>query len=251
MRLTVVGCSGSFPGPESPASCYLVEAGDSRILIDLGNGALGPLQRYADLATIDAVLISHLHPDHCLDLCSYHVFRKHRPTGPRLPSIPVYGPPGIADHMAAAYGLRRDPGMRNEFEFTEWAEGRHQIGPFGVTVARMAHPVPTFGMRIEYEGRVLSYSADTGPCAALERLASDADVFLCEAAFHLNRDNIPDRHLNGREAAESATRAGVRRLVLTHIPPWNDPTLSQAEAAPAYAGPIAIARSGLQLEIGS
>jgi len=251
MRLTVVGCSGSFPGPESPASCYLVEAGGTRILLDLGNGALGRLQRYASLARIDAILISHLHPDHCLDLCAYHVFRKHRPTGPPLPPIPVYGPPGVADHMADAYGLPRDPGMRNEFDFTEWTEGRHPIGPFGVTVGRMAHPVPTFGMRIEYEDRVLSYSADTGPCAALDRLASEADVFLCEAAFHVNRDNIPNLHLNGREAADCATRAGARQLVLTHLPPWNDPTLTRAEAASAYAGPTLLARPGLQLEVGS
>ena len=79
MKVTVVGCSGSFPGPDSAASCYLLEAPYDgrtfRLLLDLGSGALGPLQRYADLESIDAVALSHLHADHCLDLCSFYVFR--------------------------------------------------------------------------------------------------------------------------------------------------------------------------------
>lgn len=249
MDLTVVGCSGSFPGPESPASCYLVEADDARLVVDLGNGALGFLQRYTRLEAIDAVLLSHLHPDHVLDLCSYYVFRRYRPQG-RLPPIPVYGPTGVADRMARAYDLALDPGMHAEFDFVEWVEGTRDIGPFRVTVARVAHPVPTYGMRIEHDGGVLAYSADTGPCAALDRLASGADVLLCEAAFHAGRDSTPDLHLNGRQAGEVAHRAGVRRLVLTHLPPWNDPDMALAEARSTYAGPIELARAGLRLEIG-
>ena len=82
MRLTVVGCSGSFPGPDSPASCYLVEQDGYRVVLDLGNGALGQLQRYVSLDDVDAVLISHLHVDHVIDLCSYYVARRYRPAGP-------------------------------------------------------------------------------------------------------------------------------------------------------------------------
>ena len=90
MRLTIVGCSGSYPGPESPASCYLLEAEDRpegpggrtwRVLVDFGNGALGALHKYVDPLTIDAVLVSHLHADHCLDLCGYYVLRKYHPSG--------------------------------------------------------------------------------------------------------------------------------------------------------------------------
>ena len=95
MRLTVIGCAGSFPGPESPASCYLVEADGFRLLLDFGNGALGVLQRHAGLYDIDAICLSHLHGDHCLDMCSYWVARTYGPGGP-LPSIPVYGPAGTA-----------------------------------------------------------------------------------------------------------------------------------------------------------
>jgi ribonuclease BN (tRNA processing enzyme) len=83
VRLTVIGCSGSFPGPDSPASCYLVESGGFRLLLDLGNGALGALQRHVGLYDIDAVCLSHLHADHCLDLCAYYVARTFHPDGPR------------------------------------------------------------------------------------------------------------------------------------------------------------------------
>ena len=110
MRLTVVGCSGSYPGPDSPASCYLLEAEHDRVgrtwrvLLDLGSGALGALHRYADPLAIDAVFLSHLHADHCLDLCGYYVLRKYHPSGPQ-PRIPVWGPVDTADRMARAYDL--------------------------------------------------------------------------------------------------------------------------------------------------
>src|SRR6266702_4787714 len=101
MDLTIVGCSGSFPSPDSAASCYLVTAGDFRLVVDLGNGAFGGLQRFADPAAgIDAVLISHLHADHCLDMCSYQVFRTFHPSG-ELPRIPVCGPAGTADRRVS------------------------------------------------------------------------------------------------------------------------------------------------------
>ena len=95
MRVTVVGCAGSFPGPDSPASCYLLEAEGFRLVIDMGNGALGVLQRYAGLFSIDAICLSHLHADHCIDLGAYWVARQYAPDGPQ-PPIPVYGPRGTA-----------------------------------------------------------------------------------------------------------------------------------------------------------
>ena len=250
MRLTVIGCSGSYPGPDSAASCYLLEAGSTRLVLDLGNGALGSLQRHTNPDGVDAVLLSHLHPDHCLDLCSYYIYRRYRPDGPPLPPIPVYGSTGVADRMASAYGLPPDQGMREAFEYVEWSEDvAYEIGSVSVTVARVAHPVLAYGMRIEHEGRVFAYSGDTGPCAALDRVAKGADLFLCEAAFHVGRDSDRDLHLNGQEAAEAAGRAGARSLLLTHVPPWNDPERTLAEATPAFRGPIQLARPGLVVEI--
>ena len=93
MRLTIVGCAGSYPGPESAASCYVVEHDGFRLLIDLGSGALGPLQRHVDLRQVDAVLLSHLHADHCFDLAGFYVVSKYHPEG-TLPTIPVYAPQG-------------------------------------------------------------------------------------------------------------------------------------------------------------
>ena len=121
MRITVIGCSGSYPGPDSPASCYLLEADDAdgrtwRVLLELGNGALGALHNYIDPLSVDGVLVSHLHPDHYMDLCGYYVLRRYGPQGPQRP-IPVWGPAGIADRMAHAYGLPLDPGMREDFDF--------------------------------------------------------------------------------------------------------------------------------------
>lgn len=250
MRLTVIGCSGSFPGPDGPASCYLVEAGGQRLLLDLGSGALGPLQRHADLDDVDAVLLSHLHPDHCLDLCGYLVARRHRPGGPAPGRVPVHGPEGTAARMARAYDLPLDPGMTPEFDFRTWSEGEaHRFGPVTVTARPVVHPVPAYGLRVEHDGRVLAYSGDTDACPTLVELARDADLFLCEAAFVEGRDQERGTHLTGRRAGEAAAAAGARRLVLTHLPPWNDPAVTLAEARAAYPGPVEVAGAGTTYDI--
>ncbi|MDP9418188.1 MAG: MBL fold metallo-hydrolase [Actinomycetota bacterium] len=251
MRLTVVGCAGSFPGPDSPASCYLLEAGGFHVLLDLGNGALGALQRYADIYAIDAVLLSHLHPDHCLDLCGYYVARTYRPEGP-APVLPVYGPAATAGRLADAYGGGREPGLTDRFEFRTLRDGTpYDVGPMRVIPRRVDHPGEAFGFRIEHDGAALAYSGDTGPCDALVELARDADLFACEAAFHEGRDDgVTGVHLTGRGAGEHAARARARRLVLTHLPSWNDPARALAEARSAYDGPIELARTGATYDVG-
>ncbi|MQA87871.1 MAG: MBL fold metallo-hydrolase [Streptosporangiales bacterium] len=242
MRLTIVGCSGSFPGPASPASCYLVEAEGFRMLLDLGNGALGALQRHIGLFHVDAICLSHLHADHCLDLCSYWVARRYAPDGPK-PPLPVYGPADTADRMARAYDLPPQPGMRDAFDFRTLVPGTREIGPFLVSVDHVNHPVETFGFRIEHGGRTLVYSGDTGESEALVRLAHGADLLLCEASF-LDQANLPtDLHLTGRQAGEHAARAEARRVLLTHLVPWNDPDSTLEEAAGAYPGRIAVAEA--------
>ncbi len=243
MDLTIVGCSGSFPGPDSAASCYLVNADGFRLLIDLGNGAFGPLQRFAGPELIDAVLISHQHADHCLDMCSYQVFRKFYPSG-ALPPIPVYGPAGTADRLDRAVGV--DGGLRvsEAFDFVTLAAGTIEIGPLTVTAGHMSHPVETFGFRLEHGGRVIAYSADTGPTDRLVSLAAGADVLLCEASFTEGPDLPADLHLTPRQAGEHAARADVGRLVLTHLMPWNNRERAQAEAAASYPGPLSVAAPG-------
>ena len=249
MRLTIVGCSGSYPGPESPASCYLLEAADPsdphrtwRVLLDLGSGALGALHQHVDPLAVDAVLLSHLHADHCLDLCGYYVLRKYHPAGAQ-PRIPVWGPDGTAERMARAYDLAEDPGMTEEFDFRTW-DGVVEIGPFAVEPVAVSHPVPAYGLRVSAGGVTLAYTGDTGPCDALDDLARDADLLLAEASFRSADDNPSDLHLTGADGGAVAARAAVGRLVLTHVPPWHDPEDALAEARARYDGPLELARPG-------
>jgi ribonuclease BN (tRNA processing enzyme) len=252
MRLTVVGCSGSYPGPDSPASSYLLEAEHEgrtwRILLDLGNGSLGVLHRYADPLAIDAVFLSHLHADHCMDLCGYYVMRKYHPTGPQ-PRIPVWGPAGAAARMARAYDLPSEPGMTEEFDFRPYDDAVVRVGPFEVTPQMVVHPVDAFALRVTAGGRTLVYSGDTGPCEELVELSSGADLLLAEASFQEDRPNPAQLHLTGVDCGEVAKRAGVGRLVLTHIPPWHDPQVSLDEARRVWDGPTDLAASGLVIDV--
>src|ERR1700678_2628345 len=131
MRLTVVGCSGSFPGPESAASCYLLEADGFRLVVALGNGSLGALQRYAPLFGIDAVCLSHLHADHCVDLYSYSIARTFSPAGPQRP-IPVFGPAGPAERTGLTHDVTGDKELGKRFTFETREPGRMMIGPWDV-----------------------------------------------------------------------------------------------------------------------
>ncbi|HEX6876785.1 MAG TPA: MBL fold metallo-hydrolase [Nocardioidaceae bacterium] len=253
MRLVVVGCSGSYPGPESPASCYLVQAEDGertwRVLLDLGSGALGSLHHVADPLSVDAVFISHLHPDHWFDMSGYYVLRKYHPAGPQ-PRIPVYGPRGVAERMARGYGLPENPGMSEEFDFRSYDEHTPvTIGPLRFEVAQVAHPVEAYAIKVTHGGRSLVYSGDTGPCESLVDLSRGADLLLAEAAFREGEDNPKDLHMTGKEAAEIGVRAGVDRLVLTHVPPWYDPKLALEEARPVFDGPVELAHCHASYDI--
>jgi ribonuclease BN (tRNA processing enzyme) len=249
MRLTVVGCSGSLPGPDSAASCYLLEADGFRLVVDLGNGALGPLQRYAPLDGVDAVLLSHLHADHCVDLYSYAIARTYSPAGP-MPPVPVYGPAGTAERIALLHGTGGDElGLAHRFEFRTVSPGRLEVGPFDVHLAHANHPVETFAFRFTQGGRSLVYTGDTGTTEAIPALAAGADVFLSEAAFLDGPDLPPDIHLTAGQAGGYAAQAGVGRLVLTHLQPWINRDDAQAEAAAAFTGPLEIARAGQVIEL--
>ena len=261
MKMTIIGCSGSFPGPGSPASCYLVTAFDGertwRILLDLGSGALGVLQRYMDLEDIDAIFLSHLHPDHCMDICGLHVAVHWNPNGWNRDLITVWGPEATADRMATAYGLELDPGMHEDFDFNHWVPRQEvKLGPFTVSAVPVRHPVEeAYAIRVEateplQDGTtrtsVLAYSGDTDSCEGLVEAAHDADMFLCEAAFEEGRDDgIDGVHLTGKRAGEMATAAGAKRLLLTHIPVWTDVNTVVDEAKTTYDGGLAIAVSGV------
>ncbi|MFC8505370.1 MBL fold metallo-hydrolase [Streptomyces sp. NPDC057411] len=250
MKLTVVGCSGSFPSAESACSSYLVEADGFRLLLDMGNGALGELQRHIGLYDLDAIFLSHLHADHCIDMCGYFVARYYRHEGGRCEAIPVYAPEGAEQRLATAYADTPSPSAMSEvFDFRTLKSGAFEIGPFSVRTEKVCHPVEAYGIRVEHGGRALTYSGDTGVCDALDELARGADLFLCEASFTHGKEDIPALHLNGREAGAQATRADVGRLVLTHIPPWTDGARNLADAREVYGGPAELAYAGAVYEI--
>ncbi len=266
MKLTVVGCSGSLPGPASAASCYLLEAPDGagrvwRILLDLGSGALGPLQRYCDPRTLDAVLLSHLHPDHCLDLTGLYVLRRYHPGDGPIEPIRVWGPADVAARISAAYDpfggqLSSAPDLSDQLSFRQWQPGEGiDVGPLHIVPVIVDHPVEAYGMRITWcrdrdaPPVVLGYSGDTDDCPGLDRIAADADLFLCEAGFVPGEAGVQGVHLTAREAGDVAARSGARQLLLTHIPPWHDPWQARAAAGEVFRGPIDLAVPGLVREL--
>jgi len=234
VRVTVVGCSGSFAGPSSPASSYLVPT------------------------SVDAVLLSHLHPDHCVDLCGLYVMRRYLPWRTQRPDardrsdrIAVHGPTGTAGRMAGAYGDPEGVGMGAELDFRDLRDGHgFRTGPFAVTPRRVNHPGEAYGFRVEADGRVLCYTGDTDSCAALSPLMRGAALVLADCAFVDGRDGADGIHLSGSRAARAALDAGgVQRLMLTHLPPWNDPEVCRAQAAAVWPGAVELAEPGATYEV--
>lgn len=255
MRLIVLGCSGSGPGPASPASGYLLEAGDARFVMDLGNGTFGALQRHLDPWTLDGVLFSHLHPDHCSDFASLAVFRRYHPRPPydattrRLPVLaPVEAPTRFAAAYAPSAAELAETDMSDVFDFHPISDGGVLAGAT-VRAARVDHPCDAYGLRVEAGGRTLVYSGDTGPCDGLVELARGADVLLCEATWPHHEDAPPGVHLSGREAGEHAAAAGVGRLLLTHVPAWFDGEQLLGEAKEAFDGPVELVAPDAAYEI--
>ena len=248
MRLTIVGMAGSFPAPDSPASCYLVEHDGHRIVLDLGNGAFGPLQGHTDIYGIDGVVLSHLHADHCIDFTSYYVARKYHPDGAK-PSIPVLGPTGTADRLARAYDLPPEEGMHGEFDFRDHVDVT-EIGPFRIITAPANHPVEAYSIRVEAGGRSLIFSGDTGGSDELVELSRGADLALYEASVLSRYDDLPPNlHLTAAQAAQYAARAGVDRLCLTHLVPWTPRDETMEEGSAAFDGELVLAAPGLAIKV--
>lgn len=250
MRLTVIGCAGSFPSAQSPASCYLVEHDSHRILLDLGNGALGVLQQHVDLqwpGALDAVLLSHCHIDHCADLGSLYVQRHYGPERATEPLL-VLGPSDARSRAVGIYGRTDEAGLDAQFAFRTFPREPVTVGPFTVETVRAAHPVESYCIRVTAGDRSLVYSGDTGPTPALVELARGADLALLEASF-VGEANPPGVHLSGGDAGRIASEAGVGMLVLTHLVAWNDDAQVVGEARAAFAGPLEVARSGMTISL--
>ncbi|MFD8493482.1 MBL fold metallo-hydrolase [Amycolatopsis sp. NPDC059657] len=236
MRLTILGCAGSIPGPDTAASGYLIEADGFVLGLELGNGTLARLQALRDPFDLDALVLSHLHPDHCADFSALTVLRRYHPEAALRTNgkLPVYAPNGAHHRLANAYAPDEDEraitDLSDTYQFHGLLEETVEIGPFEVTAVPVDHPTPAFGFRVCHGGRSLAYTGDTGPCEALDKLVRDVDVLLAEASWTDSPVRPPGMHLSGKQAAEIALRGGVDRLLLTHVLPWTDSAAVLAEA---------------------
>ena len=243
MRLTILGCSGSIPGPNTAASGYLLEAEGFLMAVELGNGTLSRLQTVADPFDLDALVLTHLHPDHCADVSALTVLRRYHPAPPypaRPRLLPLHAPEDASTRLANAYAPneaeRAVTDLSDVYDFQPLRSGAVKIGPFDVTALEVDHPTTAFGLRISYGGRILAYTGDTGPCTALGELADGVDVLLAEASWTDAPTRPAGVHLSGKQAGELAREAGVGRLLLTHIAPWTDRGAILAEAGAEFPG---------------
>lgn len=249
MELIVLGSSGTWPNAERSTSGYLVREDGFNLWMDAGTGTLANLQRHIGISEIHAIVVSHEHPDHFVDLYPAFYALHYGELGE--PGLPLFVPTDFSQRLADLVSIDSQVAMRRAFEFTEVAPGEgFQVGPFRIKTEPMAHlGLPALGFRVESDGQVLAYTGDTGPTHHVEDLARDADLFLSEATWQDREDLLPF-HLSSRQAAVHAREAGVGRLVLTHIWPSLDPAVSVAQAAEEYDGPIELAVDNARYGLG-
>ncbi|MFL5798953.1 MAG: MBL fold metallo-hydrolase [Actinomycetota bacterium] len=250
MRVTVLGSSGAYPAAGGAASGYLLEHEGFRLALDFGTGAMGNLQRHIEHTELDAIVLSHEHMDHCLDL--YPLFIARFFAAEDLAALPLWTPPGTLGRIAALEDEEGREQMRGVFDVHEVEAGRgFEVGPFGFETRLLPHWVPNSGMRITANGEVLCYTGDTGPSEEVEVIARDADLLIIEASWQdldLQSGKQPF-HLTARQGAVHATRAGARRTMLSHFWPGSDRNVSLEQATEAYDGELLLAQEGLAVEV--
>lgn len=248
-ELVVLGCSGSGPDPEGPASGYLVRTERTAVWVDAGTGTFMALTEHMDPGALDAVVLSHLHPDHCVDvfgLLHYLAFRLGTVAG-----LPLLVPEGGVEKLAAFLGADTNDAFFTTFAPQEVGDGDTvAVGDVTLRFAAATHSVPTNSVRVEHAGRSLAYSGDTGLGGGFPELAHGADVVLCEAGLGEPREATGYQyHLSGGEAGALAYGAGAGRLILTHLAP----TLTAREIADAaqaaFGAPVLVAAPGRRIQI--
>ena len=247
MRLTVLGGCGAWPDAGQACSGYLVEHDGFRLLLDPGYATVPRLLQRVAADDVDAVFVSHGHPDHCADLNPLLRARALR-DDLRPPPLPVYALPGALDAVLA---LDRAGMLDSAYTLREFAAGDHfDIGPFGIRTLLLPHFMPNAGVRLAAGRQVLAYTGDTGPSPAVAELARDADLLLAEASYPSVVPEDSRRYLSSAGlAGRQATEARARRLLLTHLMPGTDPAAAQAAASTGYHGQVGIATAGLAVDL--
>jgi ribonuclease BN (tRNA processing enzyme) len=246
MRLTVLGGCGAWPEAGQACSGFLVEQDGFRLLLDLGYATVPRLLELLPAEQVDAVFISHGHPDHCADLNPLLRARALRDSP--APALPVYAPPGALDAVLA---LDRPGMLAGAYTLHEFSAGtRLEIGPFHVDTRLLPHWTPNAGVRLAAGATALTYTGDSGPSPYLAELADGAALFVAEASYV---DRVPvDSRLylsSARQAAWEAARAGAGRLLLTHLMPGTDHGAARTAARAEYGGPVDVATPGLVLNV--
>lgn len=253
MLLTVLGSNGAYPTAGRPASGYLVSAGGAALWMDAGPGTFMALCGEIDPGELSGVFLSHRHPDHCADIFALYHALAYSPDGRagKVRPIPLLCPADLAEALERF--VDGSPSWRAVFDIvTLSAGGAASVGPLRISAARTNHPPPTFSPRIEAEGKVLTYTADTGPSEALEAHASGSDLLLAEATRAAGGEEDADPyayHMTGVEAGAMASRAGVRRLMLTHIAPYVDPEQAVMDAESEFGGEVSLAAPGVRTAV--
>jgi ribonuclease BN (tRNA processing enzyme) len=250
MRLTILGTSTPYPRPGNACSGYLVQSARTSIWVDAGTGTLSELQRHIDLATLDAIWISHSHADHTADLLTaYYALRFADVV--RAEPLPLVGPGALLERMAAFLGPASVNKLPEVFKFTEMKRaGGRTIGDLSLHWQPVEHGVPAFGLRIESPAAKLAYSGDSAKCDAILDLARGATAFLCETGVSHYRRGEDRVHCTPEDAGEIAHSAGAERLIVTHIGGGMSGEQAAFRAQTAYAGPIDIARPGHIFDLG-
>jgi ribonuclease BN (tRNA processing enzyme) len=239
--MTVLGACGAWPAAGQACSGFLIEQDDFRLVLDIGYATLPRLLQHVPADQVDAVVITHRHPDHCADLSPLLRARFFPGTG--APPLEVYSLPGAVDAVLALDA----PTMMNNIETHDLApDSSVHIGPFVVETKMLPHYVPNLGLRVSADEAVLTYTGDSGPCSEVVDLARQSNLMIAEATFV---GRVPDDavgHLSSAEqAGQQAREAQVARLLLTHLWPGTDPSAAQRAATNSFDGPVEVAMTGL------
>ncbi len=235
--VTVLGSSGTYAAPGNACSGYLIRADGARILMDCGPGTLSTLGAHLDLAQLDAVLLSHAHPDHWLEL---PILRNALQYVLGTEGLPVYG---TAETLSLAESLVRS-GLGPALEWHVITDGDELgVGPVRVRCSRTDHPPETLAFRVDHHSGSIAYSADTGPGWEMAALGTGIDVAICEATY-LDAERAGGVHLTAAQAGTTARKADVASLVLTHLIPGADQEEYRRAAAETYGAPVLIATPG-------
>jgi len=248
--LTVLGSAGGAPTRTNPASGYLVESGGTAIWLDAGTGTFMELARHTDPGTLAAVVLSHIHVDHCTDVFGLYGYLAFGPSG--IVPVPVFGPIGASEHLSAFARAGEEHVFHSVLDLVDVVAGSAvAIGDVSIRFGRAVHPVPALVTRFDTPDGSIVYSGDTGPGSDLAELAKGVDVLLCETTIAGERSaQTYPYHLTAGEAGRVAAEAGVSQLIVTHLASGVDPDRALEEAAAEFHGKIGLAEPGATFTFG-